>query len=139
MKFIGPEYINEEYEFKFEVVCDENSVHLQDKNGFNFLSINLKDGEKRLLTSKGASYLLNQQKPKLELYLQEIQESYIVFIKQMEKERRLRENYGLYCAKRDELQKQLDGADDSERDLLKFQIKKLDELIEELGQHIVDY
>lgn len=133
-------WINTKYNFEFDIVEDKDAVHLQDKDGFNFLSINLKNNENRLMDENTARFVLDNFKDDIENYLKEMQDLMISETKRAEIERRLRQNLSEYRYKRDELKKQLDESDDDfEINILTVQIKQLDELIDELSEYIVDY
>lgn len=133
-------WINTKYNFKFDIAEDDDAVHLRDEDGFNFLSINFQNNEKKLLDAKTARFVLDNFKKDIEDYLNEMQSLMISMNKRAEIELNLHQNLTEYTSKRDELKKQLaDSQDDFEIDILTVQIKQLDELIDKLSEYIVDY
>jgi hypothetical protein len=126
ISFLG--FANEKYDFDFEIVNDGRAIHLQDKNGFNFLSVQLFKGQSRLIDDNVADNLLHDIRNFSQDYLNRVRESWIQEQRVIEETKYFEE----CVSKRKELKIQFDNcSDDLEKDLICVQIKRLDEIIEE--------
>ena len=121
-------FANEKYKFKFEIVNDGKAIHLQDKKGFNFLSVQLFKDDSRLIDDNVANRLMDHIRGFSESYLKEVQERWIL----EQRERELMVYFKACASKRQELKMQLkDCTDDLEKELLRVQIERLEEILHE--------
>lgn len=131
--------ISKDYEFDFEVVCEDGEVYFQDKSGFNFLSIKLNDCEKSILSESAAVEILSRLK---DIFQSEFQDYQMAYIRQQEEfqfQSRLYEVINAYKSQIEGLEKQLETAEGPNKKLIKIQIDRLTELIMELQSKIVEY